>query len=80
MIHRVFLMVLGTAALAACSFNDTPDITGHDALGLPIYTLEGESLAKIELTANSDCLGGSRPYYRSIEGKSGGMRVSYTCE
>jgi hypothetical protein len=75
MIGRIAMLV-SLAALAGCGSNATPSVDGKDALGLPIYTLSGESLSQIELTANSSCPGGTRPYYRDFTAGS----VSYTCE
>lgn len=80
MIRRIALLVLGVAACAGCTSSKTPGVTGRDALGLPVYTLAGGSLAQLELSANSNCPGGTRPYYKSFAGTGDDTRITYTCE
>ncbi len=80
MVRRIALLVLGVAACAACASSRTPDVNGRDALGLPVYTLSGAGLAQLELTANSNCPGGTRPYYKSFAGKGDATSITYTCE
>ncbi|HEV2677809.1 MAG TPA: hypothetical protein VGV37_24975 [Aliidongia sp.] len=80
MIRRIVLIVVAAAACAGCASSETPNVSGRDALGLPVYTLGGGGLAQLELAANSNCPGGTRPYYKSFAGSSGNMSVTYTCE
>lgn len=80
MVRRIALLVLGVAACAGCAASHTPDVGGRDALGLQVYTLSGADLAQLELTANSNCPGGTRPYYKSFAGKGDATSITYTCE
>ncbi|GGF30878.1 hypothetical protein GCM10011611_41200 [Aliidongia dinghuensis] len=80
MLYRVGLMALAVATCAGCATTRTPSVDGKDALGQPIYTLSGGSLSQLELTANSNCSGNTRPYYKTVTGHGNDMSVSYTCE
>lgn len=80
MIGRIAMLALSVAACAGCASSKTPSVSGRDALGLPVYKLSGGSLARLELTANSNCPGGTRPYYKSFAGIGDDMSITYTCE
>lgn len=80
MTRRLPLIMLAVLSVAGCQSAEQPVLSGRDALGKPIYTLGGERLAAIEATANSNCPGVTRPYYRSVTGSGENVNVSYTCE
>ena len=80
MLRRLPLIILAVLSVAGCQSAEKPVLSGRDALGKPVYTLGGERLATIEATANSNCPGVTRPYYRSVTGSGENVTVSYTCE
>ncbi|MDB5362291.1 MAG: hypothetical protein JWO51_3588 [Rhodospirillales bacterium] len=82
MIRRFsFVVVIGLSA-TGCSLgsNSTPSPEGRDALGKQVYSLGGDRLAVLEATANSNCPGVTRPYFRSVTGWGDHTNVTYTCE
>jgi hypothetical protein len=80
MVRRLPLVILIAISIASCQSSRTPTLSGSDALGKPIYTLGGDRLSALEATANSNCPGVTRPYFRSVTGSGSDMSVSYTCE
>ena len=75
-----FLLIAAALSCAGCNTADTPAQVGRDALGLPVYALNGDRLSRLEAIANTYCAGGTRPYYRSVTGTGADASVTYTCE
>lgn len=80
MFRRLSLTIAMAASVAGCQSGGTPTVNGRDALGIPIYTLGGDRLSALEASANSNCPGVTRPYFRSVTGSGNDVSVSYTCE
>lgn len=80
MLHRFVPIAAAVLTCAGCGGSASPALDGRDALGLPIYKLDGDHLAQLEAIANSNCAGGTRPYYRSVTGTGGDVTITYTCE
>ena len=78
MIRRFVLIACAAVPCAGCGIGsvDSPARDGRDALGQPVYELGGDRLARLEAVANSNCPGGTRPYYRSITGTGDAVKRS----
>jgi predicted small secreted protein len=75
-----FLLIAAALSCAGCNTADTLAQIGRDALGLPVFALNGDRLSQLEAIANTYCAGGTRPYYRSVTGTGENVGVTYTCE
>jgi hypothetical protein len=80
MVRQILLVIAAAAAIAGCQTGPMPSSGGPDALGNPVYTLSGDRLGALEATANSNCPGVTRPYYKSVVGSGEDMKLIYTCE
>jgi len=80
MVRRLPLVIAMAVSVAGCQSSGAPAASGRDALGKPIYTLGADRLSVLEASANSNCPGVTRPYFRSVTGSGNDVRVSYTCE
>ena len=80
MIRRTLLLILCTLSCAACDTEPTPDLAGHDALGMQVYSIEGTTLLSLEAIANSSCTGVTRPFVKTLDGTGDDMSMRYTCE
>jgi len=80
MFRKIPLVLVAALSIAGCQSNPTPSVSGRDALGNQLYSLGGARLDTLEATANSNCFGVTRPYYKSVTGSGEDMNVTYTCE
>jgi hypothetical protein len=80
MFRRVALIALVAVPCAGCGTGTTPSLAGRDPVGLQLYSIGGDRLAKLEAVANSNCPGVSRPYVKSIGGSGDDSTMTYTCE
>jgi len=80
MFRQISLVIAAALSIAGCQSSPTPSPSGRDALGNQLYTLGGDRLGALEATANSNCPGVTRPYFKSVVGYGNDINVSYTCE
>ena len=80
MFRQISFVIAAALFIAGCQSNPAPQPSGRDALGNQLDTLGGDRLGALEATANSNCSGITRPYFKSITGSGDDVKASYTCE
>ncbi len=80
MSRQIPLLIVAVLSIAGCQSNPTPLASGSDAMGNQVYSLGAGRLSELEITANSNCFGVTRPYYKSVTGSGENVNVTYTCE